>query len=157
VRDVAKATGQLAKTDAIDARILAHFAEAVRPEPRPVPNEVTQHLKLLLTRRRQLLEMLKAEQQRLTSASSVIRDTIKRSIGYLKQVLSDTDEDLSHAIRSSPVWREQEEVLRSVPGIGPVTITTLIACLPELGQLSSKQISKLVGVAPLNRQATAGA
>ncbi len=151
VRDFVKATGQLAKTDAIDAGVLAHFAEAMRPEPRPVPNEATQHLKLLLTRRRQLLEILKAEHQRLGSASSIVRDNIKRSIGYLKQLLADTDGDLSRAIRNSPVWREKEELLRSVPGVGTVTITTLLACLPGLGHLSSKQISKLVGVAPLNQ------
>jgi transposase len=151
VRDFAKATGQLAKTDAIDAGVLAHFAEAMRPEPRPVPDVATQELKLLLARRRQLLEMLKAEQQRVANAPSVVRDNIKRSIGYLKQLLADTDAALSSAIRTSPVWREHEHLLRSVPGIGTVTITTLLACLPELGQLGGKQISKLVGVAPLNQ------
>jgi transposase len=151
VRDFAKATGQLAKTDAIDAAVLAHFAEAMRPEPRPVPDEATQQLKLLLTRRRQLLEMLKAEQQRLAIAPGVVDDNIKRSISYLKQLLADMDGDLTTAIRSSSVWREQEQLLRSVPGVGTVTTMTLLACLPELGQLSSKQISKLVGVAPLNQ------
>ncbi len=151
VRDFAKATGQLAKTDAIDAGVLAHFAEAMRPEPRPVPDDATQHLKALLTRRRQLLDMLKAEQQRLANAPTLVRTNITRSISYLKQLLADTDADLTTAIRTSPVWREQEQVLWSVPGVGMVTSTTLLACLPELGHLSGKQISKLVGVAPLNQ------
>ncbi len=123
----------------------------MRPEPRPIPDVATQELKLLLARRRQLLDMLKAEQQRVAHAPSVVRDNIKRSIGYLKQLLADTDAALSSAIRTSPVWREHEHLLRSVPGIGTVTITTLLACLPELGQLGGKQISKLVGVAPLNQ------
>lgn len=151
VRDFATATGQLAKTDAIDAGVLAHFAAAMRPEPRPLPDEATQHLKLLLTRRRQLLDMLKAEQQRLANAPDVVRDNITRSISYLKQLLTDTNGDLNTAIQNSPVWREQDQLLRSVPGVGAVTITTLLACLPELGHLSGKQISKLVGVAPLNQ------
>jgi transposase len=151
VRDFAKATGQLAKTDAIDAAVLAHFAAAMRPDPRPLPDEATQHLKLLLTRRRQLLDMLKAEQQRLAHAPQVVHDNITRSIGYLKQLLADTNGDLSTAIHNSPIWREQEQLLRSVPGVGTVTSTTLLACLPELGQLSGKQMSKLVGVAPLNQ------
>lgn len=151
VRDFAKATGQLAKTDSIDAAVLAHFAEAMRPEPRAVPNEATHHLKLILTRRRQLLEMLKAEQNRLSNAPMVVHNNIKRSISYLKQLLAETDGDLATAIRTSPVWREQEHLLRSVPGVGTVTMTTLLACLPELGTLNGKQISNLVGVASLNR------
>ena len=151
VRDCAKATGQLAKTDTSDAQVLAHVAEAVQPEVRPRPDEATHHRKLLLTRRRQRLEMLKAEQQRLTTASGIIHDHLKRSVGYLKHRVADTEEARATAIRTSPVWREQEQLLRSVPGVGTVTITTLLACLPEVGHVSGTQMSKLVGVAPLNQ------
>jgi len=151
VRNFAKATGQLAKTDALDAQVLAHFAEAMRPEPRPLPDEQTQRLAALLTRRRQLVEMLTAEKNRLASARKPIRTSLRAHIAWLERALQQTDADLAEAIQQSPVWREKDELLRSVPGVGPVLTTTLLANLPELGTLTGKQIAALVGVAPLNR------
>lgn len=151
IRDFAKATGQLAKTDALDAQVLAHFAEVVRPEPRPLPDAQTQELAALVTRRRQLIEMLIAEKNRLASARVVVRKQLRAHITWLERALDQADTDLAEAIRHSPVWREKEELLRSVPGIGPVLTTTLLANLPELGTLTHKQIAALVGVAPLNR------
>ena len=151
VRDFAKATGKLAKTDVLDAQTLAHFAEVMRPEPRPLPDEQTQTLAAILTRRRQLVEMLTAEKNRLASARLPVRKSLRGHIAWLEQELAHTDRDLAHAIRESPVWREKEELLRSTPGVGPVMTTTLLANLPELGTLSGKQIAALVGVAPLNR------
>ncbi|NGZ95632.1 MAG: IS110 family transposase [Nitrospira sp. WS110] len=151
IRDFAKATGQLAKTDALDAQILAHFADVVRPEPRPLPDAQTQELAALVTRRRQLIEMLTAEKNRLASARVIVRTQLRAHITWLEQALDQANTDLAEAIRQSPVWREKEELLRSVPGIGPVLTTTLLANLPELGTLTHKQIAALVGVAPLNR------
>lgn len=151
VRDFAKATGQLAKTDALDAQVLAHFADVVRPTPRPLPDAQTQELAALVTQRRQLIEMLTAEKNRLTSARTVIRKQLRAHITWLERALDQADTDLAEAIRQSPLWREKEELLRSVPGIGPVLATTLLANLPELGTLTHKQIAALVGVAPLNR------
>jgi transposase len=151
VRDFAKATGKLAKTDALDAQTLAHFAEVMRPEPRPLPDEQTQTLAALLTRRRQLVEMLTAEKNRLASARPPVRKSLRTHITWLERELSHTDSDLAHAIRESPVWREKEELLQSTPGVGPVVTTTLLANLPELGTLTAKQIAALVGVAPFNR------
>ena len=151
VRDFAKATGKLAKTDVLDAQVLAQFAEVIRPEPRPLPDEQTQMLAALLTRRRQLVEMLTAEKNRLASARLPIRKHLRAHITWLERALHQADTDLAEAIRESPVWREKDEWLRSVPGVGPVLTTTLLANLPELGTLTPKQIAALVGVAPLNR------
>lgn len=151
VRDFAKATGQLAKTDAIDAQVVAQFAEVIRPEPRPLPDEQTQALAALVTRRQQLIEMLTAEKNRLASTRPAIRKNLRAHIVWLERALQHADTDLAEAIRQSPVWREKDELLRSVPGIGPVLTTTLLANLPELGTLPHKQIAALVGVAPLNR------
>jgi transposase len=151
VRDFAKATGQLAKTDAIDAQVLARFAEAIRPEPRPLPDEQTQALADLVARRQQLIDMLTAEKNRLASARPTIRKNLRAHIAWLERALQQADTDLAEALRQSPVWREKDELLRSVPGIGPVLTTTLLANLPELGTLTHKQIAALVGVAPLNR------
>jgi transposase len=151
VRDFAKATGQLAKTDAIDAQVLARFADAVRPTPRPLPDEATQQLGALLTRRRQLIEMLVAEQQRMQRAPRPIQRQIQAHLTWLKQQLAGLDEDLTHRIQATPLWCEHEDLLHSVPGIGPVVSRTLLAELPELGTLTHKQIAALVGVAPLNR------
>ena len=151
VRDFARATGQLAKTDAIDARVLARFGEAVRPELRPLPDEATQALAALVARRRQLIEMLTAEKNRLRLAARAVRRDIEHHIRWLERRLAGLDGDLAQQVRSSPRWREQDDLLQSVPGIGPVSSVTLLAQLPELGRLNRKEIAALVGVAPLNR------
>jgi transposase len=151
VRDFARASGLLAKTDALDAQVLAQFAEVMRPQPRLLPDPEARALAALLTRRRQLVEMLTAEKNRLLSASSSIRKSLRAHITWLERELQRTDTDLTTAIQQSPVWREKDELLRSVPGVGPVLTSTLLANLPELGTLTNKQIAALVGVAPLNR------
>ncbi len=140
-----------AKTDQLDAQALAHFAEAVRPEPRPLPDAQAQELSALLLRRRQLVDMLTAEKNRVSLAAPRIRPQIQTHIAWLQQQLTDLDRDLGQLIRSSPVWRAKDDLLRSVPGVGPVLATTLLASLPELGTLTRQQIAALVGVAPLNR------
>jgi transposase len=152
VRDFAKATGRLAKTDRLDAQVLAHFAQAVRPMPYPLPNAQTRELTALLTRRRQVVEMLTAEKNRLRATpSEVVRQRVQDHIRWLEQELAGLDRDLDHTIRESPLWREKDNLLRSVPGVGPVVSVTLLADLPELGTLSRHQIAALVGVAPLNQ------
>lgn len=151
VRDFAKATGQLAKTDALDARAVAHFAEAVRPPPRPLPDVQTEELRALLARRRQLIAMRTAEQNRLENVSSRLRTDIEAHIAWLNQRVAALDDDLDTTLRASPVWRERETLYRSVPGIGPVCARTLVLDLPELGTLSRQRIAALVGVAPFNR------
>jgi transposase len=150
-RDFAKATGQLAKTDALDARALAHFAEAIRPAPRPLPDTQTEELRALLARRRQLVGMRTAEQNRLGSAPRRLQADIQVHITWLNERLAALDDDLDTTLRTSPVWREREDLLRSVPGIGPVCTRTLLLDLPELGTLSRQRLATLVGVAPLNR------
>lgn len=150
VRDFAKATGQLAKTDAIDAAVLARFAEVVRPEVRPLPDEQTAELSALLRRRRQLVEMLTAEGNRLGLATKRVRSSIEQHIAWLKMQLKDVDTDLHRTIRSSPAWREKDDLLQSVTGVGKVLSLTLLAELPELGVLNRRKIAALVGVAPLN-------
>jgi transposase len=150
VRDFAKAVGQLAKTDALDAQLLARFGEAIRPTPRPVPDAQAQALAALLARRRQVIGMLVAEQQRLGTMLPAVRPRLEAHIAWLRQELAELDAELHQAIRSSPVWREKERLLRTVPGVGPVLAMTLVADLPELGQLNRKQIAALVGLAPLN-------
>jgi transposase len=151
VRDFARAVGKLAKTDAIDAAVLAHFAEAVRPEVRALPDELTQTLQSWLARRRQVLEMLQAEEQRLAIAVRGLRPQIQQHVEWLRRPLRDLDGELQGLLRASPIWREQENLLRPVPGVGPVLATTLLADLPELGRLNRRRIAALVGVAPLNR------
>jgi transposase len=151
VRDFAKSTGQLAKTDRLDAQLLALFAERVRPTPRPLPDVVVQQLNALMTRRRQLLDMLTAEGNRLEHAAAPIRREITRHIRWLERRVTAVDRDLDDTIQKSPVWRAKENLLRTVPGIGPVVSRTLLADLPELGRLNRKQIAALVGVAPLAR------
>lgn len=151
VRDFAKATGQLAKTDTIDAMVLARFAEAVRPAVRPLPDAALLELQALVGRRRQLTEMIVAERNRLSAASKTVTKRIDAHIRWLEAELGRADKDLDQSIRQSPVWQENEDLLRSVPGIGPVISRTLVAELPELGKLNRKQIAALVGVAPLNR------
>jgi len=151
VRDFARATGQLAKTDALDAGILAHFADRVRPVVRPLPERATQELAALLARRRQLIEMLGAERQRLGLAAASVRRSLTQHIAWLERQLGRVDGDLDALIQTSPLWRAKDDLLQSVPGVGPVTSRTLLAALPELGTLSHKQIAALVGVAPLAR------
>jgi transposase len=151
VRDFAKATGQLAKTDALDARALAHFAEAVHPLPRPLPDAATQALTALLARRQQVVAMLVAEKNRLSLAAPTIRPRLQAHITWLERELETLDQDVGEMLRRSPVWREKEELLQSVPGVGPQLARTLLAHLPELGTLDRKRIAALVGVAPFNR------
>ena len=151
VRDFAKATGRLAKTDAIDADVIAHFGEAVRPEVRPLRDPETQELADLLARRRQLVDMLTAEKNRLATARKKVRKDIKAHIAWLEKRINDVDTDLAKRIKQSPVWREKDEILQSVPGVGPVLSVTLLAGLPELGTLNRREVAALVGVAPLNR------
>jgi transposase len=151
VRDFARATGLLAKTDRLDAQCLAQFADAVRPTPRPLPDAQAQELSALLQRRRQLVEMHTAEKNRLSTAAPRIRPQIQRHLTWLHKQIGECDGELRTLIRSSPVWRETDHLLRSAPGVGPVLATTLVAALPELGTLTRQQIAALVGVAPLNR------
>jgi transposase len=151
VRDFARSTGTLAKTDRLDAQLLAQFADAVRPEPRPLPDAQAQELTALLQRRRQLVEMLTAEKNRLTFAARRIRPQLQAHIEWLHKQLAQFDDDLRQLVRASPLWREKDDLLRSAPGVGPVLSTTLLAALPELGRLTRQQIAALVGVAPLNR------
>jgi transposase len=151
VREFAKSTGRLAKTDKIDALVLAHFAEAIKPAVRPQPDQDTRELSSLMTRRRQLTEMLVAERNRLGTASAVVRPDVQTHITWLEQRVEDLDEQLQDRIKQSPIWREREDLLRGVKGVGPVLTVTLMACLPELGNLDRKKIAALVGLAPFNR------
>jgi transposase len=149
-RDFAKATGQLAKSDRIDAFQLARFGQAVRPTPRPLKDTQTQALEALLVRRRQLLDMLVAEQNRLPRAPQLLHNDLNAHIQWLKQRLQELDDELRQAIQASPVWRVQDKLLQSVPGVGPVLAIALLVQLPELGTLNRRQIAALVGVAPYN-------
>lgn len=151
VRDFAKSVGALAKTDAIDARVLARFAEAVRPEVRPLKDKEASQFSALIARRRQLVEMLTAEKNRLGTAPEAIHPSIEEHIAWLEQRLEDINGKLKKAIKKSPVWRAKDQLLRTVPGVGSVFSATLVAGLPELGALNRKRIAALVGVAPFNR------
>lgn len=150
VRDFAKATGQLAKTDRIDALVLARFAQAVRPSVRPLPDEVPLALRAVIARRRQITEMIVAERKRLGGASKAVRKRIEAHLRWLEAELGRADKDLDPRIRQSPIWQENEDLLKSVPGIGPIVSRTLLAELPELGKLNRREIAGLVGVAPYN-------
>jgi len=149
-RDFAKATGELAKTDRIDAATLAHFAEAIRPRVQELPDEQALRLKAWLTRRRQILEMLVAERNRLALTHPEVQGRLKEHITWLEHELDHLNHDLDHEIRNSPFWHEQDQLLQSVPGVGKVLSTTLLGYLPELGVLDRKAIAALVGVAPFN-------
>ncbi len=154
VRDFARATGELAKTDRLDASVLALFAERVRPAVRRLPDAQAHELAGLLARRRQLLEMLQAERNRLGQVFSrgpAVTRSLRRHITYLERELARADGEVGDLIRRTPAWRERDDLLRSVPGIGPVVSYTLVAELPELGQLTRREIAKLVGVAPVSR------
>jgi transposase len=150
-RDFAKATGRLAKTDRIDAEVLARFAAAVGPPPSVLPDEEARLLQAILARRRQLLEMIVAENNRLRMAPEALGGRIRAHIKWLEKELSRTDEDLDTAVGASTTFKENEALLRSVPGVGPVLARTLLAELPELGKLDHRSLSALVGVAPFNR------
>jgi transposase len=154
VRDFARATGQLAKTDALDAHVLARFAARVEPAVRPLADEAQEALDAVVLRRRQLVEMLVAERQRRTQATGraryAMRKAIEKHIRFLEREVHETDTDLGALIEASPVWRVKDELLQSVPGIGPTIARTLLAELPELGTLTRAAAAKLVGVAPLN-------
>jgi transposase len=150
VRDFARALGQLAKTDQIDAHVLAEFGARVQPEPRPLPDDAHADLLALVGRRRQLIEMLTAERNRLHTARPALQDSLHAHIAWLEAQIRDTDRATGARLRRSPVWRTKEQLLRSVPGVGPQTAQRVLVSLPELGTLSPRQIAKLVGVAPLN-------
>ncbi len=152
VRAFAKALGQRAKTDPIDAAVIAHFAETTKPEPRPLPSEETQVLSDLVARRRQIVEMIGAERQRMKRARGSLAKRIGRLVAVLENELNEVDTDIDGAVRSSPVWREKEDLLSSVPGVGPVISRTLIAEMPELGSLGRREIAALAGLAPFTRQ-----
>jgi len=152
VRDFAKAPGQLATTDRLHARVLAHFAAAIKPPLRPIKSKDELELDALAGRRGQLIEMLTAEKnRRVSAATETVRKEIKEHIDWLEDRIAELDEQLQTLLKSSKLWRVKDEVLQSVPGIGPVVSFSMIADLPELGTLNRQQISKLVGVAPLNR------
>jgi transposase len=151
VRDFAKATGQLAKSDALDARVLARFAQRIQPPVRPLPDAVAQDLASLLARRRQLLEMRTAEQHRRASLAARLRPALDAHLVWLSQQIADLDAELDQMLRASPIWRAKEELLRSIPGIGPVVARTLLGELPELGRLDRWEVAALAGVAPLNQ------
>ena len=151
VRDFAKATGILAKTDSLDAAVLAHFAEAVRPSIRPLRDADTQVLNSLVARRHQVITMLMSEKNRLSTATITVQPRIEAHIAWLEQELGELDKGLRQTLRQSPVWREKDDLLRTVPGVGEQLSLTLLAYLPELGTLNRRQIAALVGVAPFNR------
>jgi transposase len=150
VRQFARSVGLLAKTDKLDARLLARFAEAVKPAVTRMPDEQEQHLIALVTRRRQLIEMLVAEENRLITVRLSLRENLEEHITWLRQALKDLNREIREFIRQSPIWKDKEDLLQSVPGVGPVTASTLLAELPELGKLDRKRIAALVGVAPFN-------
>jgi transposase len=152
VRDFARATGTLAKTDRIDAGVLARFAQAVRPEPRPLPDAQAQELEALVTRRRQIVDMIGAERNRLgVTRSKTLKRDISEHISWMQRRLRLTNRDIDRAVKESPLWREKENLLRTAPGVGRVVAVTLITGLPELGSLSRRQIAALAGLAPFNR------
>lgn len=151
VRDFAKATGQIAKTDKLDARVLAHFAAAVRPTVRSLRTDEEEQLTALLTRRRQVLEMLTIEKNRLVTVRAKMRADIEAHIRWLSKSLKELDKEMEEFVENSPIWKEKDALLQSVPGVGPVTSATMLGMLPELGELNRQQIAALVGVAPMNK------
>lgn len=151
IRDFARATGHFAKTDKLDARVLAHFAAAICPPLRPVQTEQEEQLTALMTRRRQILDMLTIEKNRLVTVRGAMQADLEAHIFWLSQRLHNLDQDITAFVQSSPIWKEKDALLQSVPGVGPVTSATLLGMLPELGQLNRQQIAALVGVAPVNK------
>lgn len=151
VRAFARSIGQLAKTDALDAHVLAQFAARIQPKLRPLPDAQTRELSGLLARRRQLIEMRTAESNRLPTAVDAVRAELREHLRYLDKRINELDRDLQQRLRNSSLWRETEDLLRSIPGVGPVLSTTLLADVPELGSIGHKQLAALIGLAPLNR------
>jgi transposase len=151
IRDFAKAIGKLAKTDRVDAKIIARFGEAVKPEPRPLKDEENQALTAVMTRRRQIIEMITAEKNRLGSSHASVKKDIRETISWLEKRLADIERDLSKALNGNIVLKQKAEILTSCKGIGPVVSTTFLCSLPELGTLNRREISALVGVCPFNR------
>lgn len=151
VRGFARSTGRLAKTDKLDAKLLAHFAAAVRPPVRSLPSDDEEQLTGLLTRRRQIVDMLTVEKNRLHTVRPALRSDIEEHILWLQEKLSKLDEEVEQFVQTTPLWKEKDAILRSVPGVGWVTSSTLLAMLPELGKLNRQQIAALVGVAPVNK------
>lgn len=151
IREFARSIGQLAKTDKLDAKVIAHFGAATRPEARKLPTEEEEKLTALMTRRRQIIEMLTAERNRLHSARFAMQERIEMHITWLEKELQDLDDEISKFIQQSPLWKEKDALLKSVPGVGPVTSATILAMLPELGTLNRQKIAALVGVAPVNK------
>jgi len=151
VRDFARATGQLAKTDKLDAKVLAHFASAIRPAVRTLRNDEEEQLTALLTRRRQVVDMLTVEKNRLVTVRAKMRSDIEAHVDWLSDSLKDLDKEIEDFVKGSPAWKEKDALLQSVPGVGPVTSATMLGMLPELGKLNRQEIAALVGVAPINK------
>jgi transposase len=151
VRNFARATGKLAKTDKLDAQVLAHFAATLRPPPRPLPTAQEEQLTALLTRRRQIVDMLTVEKNRLQTVRPTMRSDIEEHIAWLEAKLTKLDEDIDQFIQATPLWKAKDELLQSAPGIGRITASTLLAMLPELGTLNRQEIAALVGLAPVNK------
>ena len=151
VRNFARSTGKLAKTDKLDAQMLAHFAVALRPEPRPLPSEQEEQLTALLTRRRQIVDMLTVEKNRVHTVRATMRANIEEHLAWLNEKLAKLDADIDQFVQGSALWQAKATLLKSVPGIGRVTASTLLAMLPELGALNRQEIAALVGVAPVNK------
>lgn len=151
IRDFARATGRLAKTDRLDAKVLAHFAAALKPPVRSLRNEDEEQLSALLTRRRQVLDMLTVEKNRLVTVRAKMRQDIEAHVQWLSNSLKELDKEIGDFVEGSPIWKEKDALLQSVPGVGPITSATMLGMLPELGQLNRQQIAALVGVAPMNK------
>lgn len=151
VRDFARASGKLAKTDQLDAAVLARYAATMRPPVRPLPDQASQDLEAVIARRRQLVEMLASEKQRLATARPAVRQTIEEHIRWLEGQIAQLDERTRDLIQADPAWREKDRLLQSAPGVGKVVSATMLAALPELGALDRKEIAALVGVCPFNR------
>jgi len=151
VRDFARATGRLAKTDKLDAKVLAHFAAAIRPAVRRLPNTEEERLTMLLTRRRQVVDMLTVEKNRLVTVRAKMRSDIEAHIEWLANNLEELDKEIEDFVESTPIWKEKDNLLQSVPGVGPVTSATMLGMMPELGKLNRQEIAALVGVAPVNK------
>jgi transposase len=157
-RDFARSLGKLAKTDGIDAAVLAHYAEVVEPATEPIPDALSREVEALLTRRRQVIQTLVSERnrrsglllQRVTGPGKRVMESLQRSIEWLEKELASLDDNLDDAIKSSALWRDKDDLLRSVKGVGPVVSRTLLGYMPELGRLNRKQIAALAGLAPFN-------